>query len=439
MRRRASAGCTLALSSQVETAIVRRLSVSDSDSDSERKRRSVGRRASVHVPGLAGLAGAAGLLAGLLTTLWATPADAKPCSNPLVSTCINSDTFWPNPGPTRFATVGGTETLGQGQAGFGLVATYLSRPIVLRVASPGPGGSEQYVVDNQVTGNFLFAYGVTERLQFDFALPVTFLQSGAGTSPLTGGDALRDTAVRDLRFGLAYAIVPRLRVSPDALNSRGERARPSGAGSQWSLASRFTVSAPTGDSRDFAGERSAVFAPSLALDYRYSVFFAGLDVGARLRPVTEFAGARVGSQVTTALGAGVDVLSRERLSVMAEARTYLTFAEQHDTAQSVFGISSQPNGKSITPAEWMVSARTAPLLSGEVSFLAGGGGALPFGDAAITAPRFRFMLGAVYAPTARDTDGDGLSDKNDMCPTRAGVRGGERPGCPAGEREELHP
>ena len=110
-------------------------------------------------------------------------ARAKECTNPLVNTCINSDTYWPNPGPTRFATVGGTETVGEGQVGFGLVATYLSRPVVLRVASPGPGGSDQYVVDNQVTGNFLFAYGVTDRLQLDFALPVTFVQIGRRDEP----------------------------------------------------------------------------------------------------------------------------------------------------------------------------------------------------------------------------------------------------------------
>jgi hypothetical protein len=360
----------------------------------------------------------------------AAQAHAKECTNPLVNTCINSDTFWPNPGPTRFATVGGTETVGQGQVGFGLVATYLSRPVVLRIASPGPGGSDQYVVDNQITGNFLFAYGVTDRLQLDFALPVTFIQSGAGTSPLTGGADLRDTAVRDLRFGLAYALVPRARISPDA------SAEKTGEGHAWSVASRFTVSAPTGDSSDFAGERSAVFAPAITADYRYRFLFAGIDVGARLRPVTEFAGARVGSQIATGAGVGVDVLDRERLSVMAEARGYLTFAEQHDTAQSAFGISSEGNGKSIMPAEWMLAARTAPLLAGDVSFLVGGGGPIPIGDAAITVPRFRFVLGAVYAPTARDTDGDGIIDKNDFCPTRAGKRVGERPGCPADEHEE---
>ncbi len=372
-----------------------------------------------------------GLLLLVLGLATEGEAEAKECTNPLVNTCINSDTFWPNAGPQRFATISGTETVGQGQVGFGLVATYLSRPIVLRVASPGPGGSDQYVVNDQVTGNFLFAYGVTPRLQLDFALPVTFIQTGAGTSPLTGGADLRDTAVRDLRFGFAYQLVPRERISPDAQAERSPHS--------WSLATRMTVSAPTGDSSDFAGERSAVFAPSIAADYRYRILFLGLDVGARLRPVTEFAGARVGSQITTGLGAGVDIIDRERLSVMAEARSYINFAEQHDTSQSAFGISSQPNGKSITPAEWLLALRTAPLLAGDVSFIAGGGGPIPIGDAAITVPRFRFVLGAIYAPTARDSDGDGIIDKNDFCPGRAGKRTGERPGCPSDENEEKKP
>jgi hypothetical protein len=371
------------------------------------------------------------LIASSFIGLGEREARAKECTNPLVNTCINSDTYWPNPGPTRFATVSGTETVGEGQVGFGLMATYLSRPVILRVASPGPGGSDQYAVDNQVTGNFLFAYGVTPRLQLDFALPYTFVESGAGTSPLTGGESLHDTAVRDLRFGFAYTLVPRDRISPDAQAAKDP--------SSWSLAGRMTVSAPTGDSSDFAGERSAVFAPALAADYRYHVLFAGLEVGARLRPTTEFAGARVGSQLATGVGAGVDILDRERLSLMLEGRAYVNFAEQHDTAQSAFGITSKPNGKSITPAEWLIALRSAPVLAGDISFIVGGGGPIPIGDAAITVPRFRFVLGAIYAPTARDTDGDGIIDKNDFCPASAGKRSGERPGCPADENEEKKP
>ena len=365
----------------------------------------------------------------IASSLLSGEAYAKECTNPLVNTCINSDTFWPNPGPQRFATVNGTETVAAGQVAFGLLATYQSRPILLTVASPGPGGSDAYVVDHQVNGNFLFGYGITPRLQLDFALPVTFIQTGAGVSPLSGGPDLRDTAVRDLRFGFAYAIVPRERIAPSEAAVRG------GIGNLWAVAARLTISAPTGDSGQFAGERTAVYAPNVAADLRYSIFFAGLDVGARLRPITEFAGARVGSQLTTGLGIGVDALKNDLLSFTVEARSYVNFAEQHDTAQSAFGITSQPNNKSIIPAEWMVAARSAPVLAGDITFFAGGGGPIPTGVHAITVPRFRFLLGASYAPAARDTDGDGIPDKNDFCPARPGPRGGEHPGCPA-ENEE---
>lgn len=354
-------------------------------------------------------------------------ARADRCANPLVGACINSDTLWPNAGPSRFVGVSGGETVGDGQIGFGLLASWSSRPVLLRIASPGPTGTEQKAVDDQVTANFLFAYGVTDRLQLDLGAPVTLAQDGSGTSALTGGAALRSTAMRDLRFGLAYAIVPRLRIDPE------KALQESGAGRTYSVVARFATSAPIGDADAFAGERSAVFVPSVAGDIRFGKAFFGLDVGARFRPIGEFAGARIGTQVTTAAGAGYDVLARERLSAFVEGRAFWTFAEQFDTQQSAYGVLRRGNGTHITPAEWTLGVRSAPFAGGDVAFLAGGGGPIPgFGDA-MTTPRFRFVLGVTYAPTMRDTDGDGVPDRVDTCPTEKGPRGGERPGCPRPE------
>ncbi len=344
-------------------------------------------------------------------------ADASDCTNPLVSTCINSDTYWPHAGPMRMQTVGSAETTDEGQVAFGLVTSYLSRPIVLKIASPGPGGSRQNVVDNQVNANFLWAYGVTRRLQLDFALPATVIQDGAGTSPITGGPTLRDTAVRDLRFGLAYSIIPRPRVDLETLaNPRANPRATNNASGVYGLVTRFEVSAPTGDRDQFAGERTAVFVPSITGDYRRGRWFGGAELGWRVRPTTEFAGARIGQQFLFALGVGADILPKELLAVSAEAHALYNLPEQHDTAQTLAGLSSHPNGSHIVPAEWTLAARTAPLLAGDIAFSLGGGGAIPLGDAAITAPRFRFTLGIIYAPLGRDSDGDGVPDKQDRCP-----------------------
>ena len=282
------------------------------------------------------------------------------------------------------------------------------------------------MVDDQVNGNFLFVYGVTNQLELDVAFPVTFVETGAGTSPITGGRALRDTAVRDLRFGFTYALVPRLRMDPAKAGEEG------GEGKSWSLAARMNIGAPTGDQTDFAGEHTAVFIPDLAADYRLARLFLGASLGMRIRPVAEFAGARIGTQITTGYGAGVDIVDDEKLSLLLEGRTYWTLATQHETSQSAFGISSKEKseGRTILPSEWLLGVRSAPWAGGDVSFYAGGGGPIPLGPDAITVPRFRFVLGATYAPTQRDTDHDGVPDRVDFCPNQPGEKHGERPGCP---------
>jgi hypothetical protein len=326
--------------------------------------------------------------AAFLVALASGNARATDCSG-IYSPCIDGDIFWPHAGPSRFVAVGSSETVGAQQVGVGLVTTYQKQPLVLHVAQPGPGGSDQNAIDDQVNGTFLWAYGVTDRLELDLAVPLTFIQSGAGLSPLTGGNALKDTAVRDMRFGLTYAIVPHSRVAPQA--------RPEAFG----LAARLEVSAPTGDSDQLAGERSGVFVPSIAADWRLHSFFAGAEVGARLRPTTELDGARIGSQLVTALGVGVDILPRELFSATLEGWALPNFAEQHDVSVSSFSLVSTPNGKYIAPAEWQLAVRTAPLPTGDLSVQLGGGGGLPITSGAPTMPLYRITLGVRWAPTGR--------------------------------------
>jgi hypothetical protein len=206
-------------------------------------------------------------------------------------------------------------------------------------------------------------------------------------APLTGGLGLRDTAVRDIRFGFAYAILP--------------LARSAGVLQGFGLAGRFEVSAPTGDHDQFAGEGSGVFAPSVAADYRGGRAFAGIELGARIRPTSELLGARIGTQLLAAIGVGYDILPRDRLSLSAEAWALPGLAQQRDVLppEQPGVFLSAPNGRYISPAEWQLAVRTAPLRSTDLSFQASGGGAIPLdGDTPITTPRFRFTLGIRWAP-----------------------------------------
>jgi hypothetical protein len=326
----------------------------------------------------------------LLAALWPGTARATNCSG-ITSTCINDDTLWPHAGPARFVAVGSTETVAADQLSFGLVTSYLSRPIVLHPLSPGGGAPLViFAVDDQVNTTFAWSYGVSDRLELDLVLPLTLGQSGLGLSPVTGGYGLHDTATRDMRFGSTYALVPRARDVPSQQIA-------------WSLAARFEVSAPTGDDDQFAGEHVGVLIPGLSSEVRYDRFFGGAEVGARIRPITDLQGARIGSQIVAALGVGANLLSRNLLSVAAEAWALPTLAEQEtvDFLPQSNRYVITPNGHYITPAEWQVSARSAPIHGGDLSFQISGGGGIPLdSETAITVPRFRFTLGVRWAPHA---------------------------------------
>jgi hypothetical protein len=318
-------------------------------------------------------------------------AAATDCAGTL-SPCINDDTLWPHAGPSQFESVGSTETVARRQLGFALVADYLSRPIVFKLAS-ATGTTTQYAINDQVNGTFLWSYGVTDRLELDFALPITFGQGGVGLTPVTGGPGLHDTALRDIRFGFAYALGPSRRpVEPSDVQGNG-----------WGLAARFEVSAPTGDHDQFAGDRTGVFVPSFAADARVGPVFLGAEVGARIRPPTQLLGARVGTQIVTSLGAGVDILPHRVLSGVIEAWALETLVGQEDAFVQNGIYTTHSNSTVLVPAEWQLSARTSPFADGDFTIQLGGGSAIPWsGDGAFTTPRFRFVLGLRWAPLGRE-------------------------------------
>jgi outer membrane protein OmpA-like peptidoglycan-associated protein len=356
-----------------------------------------------------------------LAVLTVTAQSHAECnSDARLGTCIDADTLWPHPGPGRLQSVGATETTAPWEFSVGLVTTYLRKPIVLRAASANPDGTEVPAIDHMVSTNFLWGLGLTQNLELTLAMPVTLYQDGSGVSAFTSSQAqdVPNSSIRDFRFGVAYALLPRARAYP---------------GNAFALTGRLEVAAPTGDEDWFGGDRGAVLIPTLSADFRTGGLFAGAEVGARVRKATNLAGARIGTQGFLALGAGYDILPDESLSAALEAYALPTFVDQEalsrdpDTQELI----AEKSSDSLIPAEWMATLRSAPTRDGDVSFSLSGGSALPLSESAVTAPQYRFTVGVRFAPLSRDTDGDGVLDRVDQCPREVEDRDGfeDEDGC----------
>lgn len=363
---------------------------------------------------LRGLPLAAALGACLTASAPSRAADCEPKNG--LSTCIDADNLWPHAGGGSFIAIGSTLTTAPGKSAFGLAASYLSRPIGLRVASADPEGTVIYAIDNAVNASFLWALGVTERLELTLTLPVTLYQDGAGLAGAFGSDEeLPRSVMRDGRFGFAFALVPRARTGPDQ---------------GFALVSRVEFGLPFGDTDTFAGAGSMVTIPALTADYRAGRFSVAVEAGARIRDASRIGGATVGTQLSGALGASFDILANRRLTFGAEAFSLYTLAKQEP---ALADRDTQESGPPLVPTEWIASLSSAPALGGDVIFTVGGGGAIPLnGGAALTSPRFRFDLSVRYAPSGRDEDADRVLDRDDACRGKPEDRDGfqDEDGCP---------
>jgi hypothetical protein len=310
-------------------------------------------------------------------------ADCQPSNG--LSTCIDADNLWPAPGGSSWQTLYPTELTPAGLVHFGLVLSYLSRPIGLVVSSPDPDGTTIHAIDDRVSATFLTAVGVGQGAALTLAAPMVLYQNGASIYDVTGEqEFLPRSAFGDLRFGAAVTLLDR---APDMDGV--------------AMAGRFELATPTGDREAFASHGVASYAPGLSFDHRVGRFSWGLDGSARIRPVRELAGARIGTQLGLAAGANVDILANGWLSAALEAYALFGLAEQRELVWDPVALErvAEPSGTPHIPTEWLASVRSAGLLDEQLALSLSGGGFIPTADdSAVTTPRFRFVFGVRYVP-----------------------------------------
>jgi hypothetical protein len=240
---------------------------------------------------------------------------------------------------------------------------YSQKPIVLTAPGPDPYGTEVEAVGHVLDLTAASAMGLLPRLEVGIAVPIVLSQNGTGVSSGTSlrTEELSSFALRD----------PRLSVGFDLFDVTGDELRLSSKAS-------YTLSMPLGDETAFAGDRGVVNAPQLGIVARWQGFTFGTALGLRLRAPVRLADARVGSQLTTALGLAFDALEKRRLSCALEAWAMPSLVSQRYATPS----GTMVDGTQI-PAEWLLSARST--LFDELTAQLGFGTAIPLSSSTRTA------------------------------------------------------
>ena len=280
------------------------------------------------------------------------------------SPCVDAEPFWQSAAASRLNAVSDTGALATGQVALGTSFMYRLRPAVLNVPAPNQNGRDVNLIKDALSWSLAARVGIGSRLELT-ALAAGLSQRGAGIKGVTSqsAPAIDSPSLQDPRIGFGYS----LNLPTPGLG----------------IKIRFETKLPLGDAEAFAGERSLVASPSIALSGKRGGVFGGVELGARLRRPSDLFGLRVGSQGVLAAGGGYEL-----------AGPGLSFALELYLLPSLIDSGSYR----YWPAEWLLSTRFAPRLFGNVSLGVGGGGGLPLSARAGGAllgfglPSFRGLL-----------------------------------------------
>ncbi len=327
-----------------------------------------------------------------------------------------------------------------------LSASFTTSPLKLSV--PITGSDE--ILSSQLTLDFGFAFGVTDWLTFAFDVPVTRAPLAAGY----GKQGLyRPVDPANARPGTGfYSVRPDQNVLPSE-NAPGDvrvgvKIRFTGRG-DWGVGATLVGYAPFGDEDVFGGSSSGTFEPKLVLERRLGTQgFIALNAGVKLREGTlvrtrqtdngglvmndsmgqpvYFPLVYVGSEATAGLGARYQFTSLLGAGVESYALIPIAKASAADCGGTC------RNGD--LTGDVLAGVYVSP--SSDVTItVAGGTGISPD---AVRRDAFRVTAGVAWTPSAEgtavqgDRDGDGIPDREDLCPDEPEDKDGfqDEDGCP---------
>lgn len=285
------------------------------------------------------------------------------------------------------------------------------RILALKLGDEKVGDLLPYRLD----AHLLFAYQLHERLELAVDLPFTLLQ---GDNFNLLGDAL-DAPDFPGAAGVSRTTLGDLRLLP-RVHLLDRETFPVGV----SLIAEVRL--PTGSAASFTGERGVLWAPRLAVEQRFTflpVPFRVLgNVGVRIRPHAQYLNLLVDDELTVGAGAVAELPDLGRFTDVQGV------AEMHLGTPLVRPFNFDQADSLKTPWEVLVGARAKVWGNWGVELNLGRGINLSSGYGR---EALRVMFALRYDETFLDSDGDGVPDIRDRCPTEAEDKDGfqDNDGC----------
>jgi outer membrane protein OmpA-like peptidoglycan-associated protein len=375
---------------------------------------------------------------------------------------VDSEIFRPALDSYGIFTVDRAQTSHQWDWGFKLYVDYAQNPLRLNICPVADACSTAMsqkpalnpVIGWQAVMHFGFHLGLTDWLEFVADLPVSAEgytanygdYGSAGAIPPAGATGPQRTG---FYAGSGYTNVP----PPDAapLDWRiGFKARLFRAG-MFGVAAAAVVSLPFGDDSAFLGDGGFTFRPMLIADVTHGAVTAAINIGAIIRPETIVLAPN--DQAPSGMAAAaprtlIDVGDELTWSAGVSYR----FVRWVGVAAEIYGLvplvsTSFSNhlldaGKDYT-ADVAGGFQFFPVKDIAVGVGAGAG----IISAAMRHDDFRVFGGVTWAPAEGkgavaaggiDTDGDGIPDGQDLCPTEAEDKDGfdDEDGCPDPDNDQ---
>ena len=315
---------------------------------------------------------------------------------------FSSQNFRPSPHGDSFFSVESGAIDPSIEVKAGLFLDYEYRPLQLYTPQ---GKRLSGLLDHRLSATVLGSVTFFDRLSVGLLVPTTLYETNDPKTAQVGVHAAEHAAFGDLRIEPKVGILDQAHHYID-------------------LAVLLDLTLPTATRHSYAGDSTVSAGGELDISHRFGAFRLAGNFGFQWRTKQSSFDLQIGPELYYRFGGGFD-LGRIKRAAPVEI---IGEIYGRTSAITPFRYGTQ------NPIEWVIGLKWSPL-----SWLAlnlGGGRAI---NAGYGAPAARVFLGAMFTPLQAsakqgelDSDGDGIPDRLDRCPTEAEDKDGfeDDDGCP---------